>query len=90
MSNQEWILREGAVNEIGCVHTTQGYDLNYVAVIFGHEIDYDDEQLIEHYLSRSEADAKNVFDLIDVFLKKGLSVSLTRFRTQGKRAPQPS
>lgn len=43
MSNQEWILREGAVNEIGCVHTTQGYDLNYVAVIFGHEIDYDDE-----------------------------------------------
>ena len=43
MSNQEWILRDGAVNEIGCVHTTQGYDLNYVAVIFGHEIDYDDE-----------------------------------------------
>ena len=43
MSNQEWILREGAVNEIGCVHTTQGYDLNYVAVIFGYEIDYDDE-----------------------------------------------
>lgn len=43
MSNQEWILREGAVNEIGCVHTTQGYDLNYVAVIFGREIDYDEE-----------------------------------------------
>lgn len=43
MSNQEWILRDGAVNEIGCVHTTQGYDLNYVAVIFGREIDYDDE-----------------------------------------------
>lgn len=41
MDNQEWILRDGAVNEIGCVHTTQGYDLNYVAVIFGHEIDYD-------------------------------------------------
>lgn len=43
MSNQEWILREGAVNEIGCVHTTQGYDLNYVAVILGREIDYDEE-----------------------------------------------
>lgn len=43
MSNQEWILRAGAVNEIGCVHTTQGYDLNYVAVVFGREIDYDDE-----------------------------------------------
>ena len=43
MSNQEWILRKGAVNEVGCVHTTQGYDLNYVAVIFGREIDYDEE-----------------------------------------------
>lgn len=38
MSNQEWILRSGAVNEIGCVHTTQGYDLNYVAVIFGNRV----------------------------------------------------
>ena len=43
MSNQEWILREGAVNEIGCIHTTQGYDLNYVAVILGREIDYDED-----------------------------------------------
>ena len=43
MDNQEWILREGAVNEIGCVHTTQGYDLNYVAVILGNEIDYDEK-----------------------------------------------
>lgn len=41
MSNSEWILREGSVNEIGCIHTTQGYDLNYVGVIFGREIDYD-------------------------------------------------
>jgi DUF2075 family protein/predicted GIY-YIG superfamily endonuclease len=43
MSNQEWILRDDAVNEIGCIHTTQGYDLNYVAVIFGKEIDYDEK-----------------------------------------------
>lgn len=41
MKNSEWILRRGSVNEIGCIHTTQGYDLNYVGVIFGEEIDYD-------------------------------------------------
>jgi len=29
------------VNEIGSVHTTQGFDLNYVGVIIGREIDYD-------------------------------------------------
>ncbi len=42
-TNSEWILREDSINEIGCVHTTQGYDLNYVGVIFGREIDYDAE-----------------------------------------------
>jgi hypothetical protein len=41
MSNIEWILREDSIDEIGCIHTSQGYDLNYVGVIFGYEIDYD-------------------------------------------------
>ncbi len=41
MTNKEFILSENAVNEIGCIHTLQGYDLNYVGVIFGREIDYD-------------------------------------------------
>ena len=41
MTNQEFILSKNAVNEIGCIHTLQGYDLNYVGLIFGEEIDYD-------------------------------------------------
>ena len=41
MCNREFLLSENAVNEIGCIHTTQGYDINYVGVIFGPEIDYD-------------------------------------------------
>ena len=44
MSNTEWILRPSSIDEIGCIHTTQGYDLNYVGVIFGEEIDYDNEK----------------------------------------------
>lgn len=41
MSAQGWILGENAINEIGCIHTTQGYDLNYAGIILGREIDYD-------------------------------------------------
>lgn len=41
MSNIEFTLKPDSVVEIGCIHTTQGYDLNYVGVIFGREIDYD-------------------------------------------------
>lgn len=43
MNNQEFIISENAINEIGCIHTLQGYDLNYVGVILGEEIDYDKE-----------------------------------------------
>lgn len=38
-TNEQWILHS-LPSEIGCIHTSQGYDLNRVAVIFGREIDY--------------------------------------------------
>lgn len=40
-TNDDWINIPGAETEVGCIHTTQGYDLNYTGVIFGHEIGYD-------------------------------------------------
>ena len=36
-----WLNRLDSHCTIGCIHTTQGFDLNYVGVIFGNEIDYD-------------------------------------------------
>ena len=36
-----WITSPNAVREIGCVHTTQGFDLAYVGVIIGPDIHYD-------------------------------------------------
>ena len=33
-----------SINEIGCIHTTQGFDLNYAGIILGPEIDYDNEK----------------------------------------------
>lgn len=40
-TQRDWINSENSINEIGCIHTTQGYDLNYAGVIIGWEIDYD-------------------------------------------------
>ncbi|MEC9484825.1 MAG: DNA/RNA helicase domain-containing protein [Candidatus Izemoplasma sp.] len=37
----DWPNSENAIHEVGCIHTIQGYDLNYVFLIFGEEIDYD-------------------------------------------------
>jgi len=36
--NIEYISKDINAEQIGCIHTTQGYDLNYVGVIFGPEI----------------------------------------------------
>ena len=40
----DWINYEGSHLEVGCIHKTQGYDLNYCGIIFGKEIDYDWDQ----------------------------------------------
>lgn len=40
-TNNDWINSPNAVNEMGCIHTSQGYDLNYCGVIFGREIGFD-------------------------------------------------
>lgn len=37
----DWVNSPNAVNEVGCIHTTQGYDLNYTGLIIGPELDYD-------------------------------------------------
>ena len=40
----DWINSDNSVEEVGCIHTTQGYDLNYSGVIFGNEISYDKDK----------------------------------------------
>lgn len=41
---KDWINSENSIHEVGCIHTTQGYDLNYSGIIFGNEISYDPEK----------------------------------------------
>lgn len=37
----DWIDSPGAVDEVGSIHTVQGYDLNYAGVIIGHDLQAD-------------------------------------------------
>ncbi|AZA90279.1 Uncharacterized conserved protein [Chryseobacterium nakagawai] len=39
----DWVNSSNSINEVGCIHTTQGYDLNYTGIIIGPELDYDFE-----------------------------------------------
>jgi uncharacterized protein len=52
----DWIYSPTAKNEIGCIHTTMGYDLNYTGVIFGREISYNPAN------NRIEINRSNYYD----------------------------
>lgn len=54
---RDWVNSKNAVNEVGCIHTIQGYDLNYTGVIMGPEISYDPET------RRIRVDAKKYKDI---------------------------
>jgi len=54
--SNDWINSVNALNEVGCIHTTQGYDLNYSGIIFGNEITYNEAT------NQIEILAQNYFD----------------------------
>lgn len=45
-TNSDWVNSKNAINEVGCIHTVQGYDLNYVGVIIGPELKMKNGQFI--------------------------------------------
>ena len=40
-TDTDWINSPTSINEVGSIHTTQGYDLNYAGVIIGRDLRYD-------------------------------------------------
>lgn len=40
---EDWLSFEELSEEVGCVHTIQGYDLEYAGVIIGPELSYDEK-----------------------------------------------
>lgn len=54
-----WLTSPNSVNEIGCIHTIQGFDLNYAGVIIGNELRYSEERGI--YVGRKDYRDKNGF-----------------------------
>jgi DUF2075 family protein len=40
-TDRDWINSPGSLDEVGSIHTVQGYDLNYAGVIIGNDLRYD-------------------------------------------------
>lgn len=78
----DWINSPNSVNEIGSIHTTQGFDLNYTGLIIGNELKYDLENN-KFVVDRSNYyDAKGKADTTDEEL---LDYLLNIYRTMMAR-----
>lgn len=50
---ETWAVHPDGVNQVGCVHTTQGLEFDYVGIIIGNDLKFN-EALGELYTDYSE------------------------------------
>ena len=55
-NSSTWAIDENSVNEIGCIHTSQGLEFDYVGVILGFDIRYENGQIITDFTERARTD----------------------------------
>lgn len=57
-----WMIKPESIEEIGCIHTCQGLELDYVGVIIGPDLKVRDGQVITDPFERSKND-RSIFGL---------------------------
>jgi DUF2075 family protein len=53
---QGWIIKPNSVNEVGCIHTSQGLEVDYVGVIIGPDLVVRDGKVITDVMQRAGSD----------------------------------
>lgn len=56
LGNDIWAIAEESVDEAGCIHTCQGLEFDYVGVIIGDDLRFEDGQVMTDYTNRAKTD----------------------------------
>jgi hypothetical protein len=51
-----WIVTPGSVDQVGCIHTCQGLELDYVGVMIGPDLAYRDNRIVSDATRRASSD----------------------------------
>lgn len=51
-----WAIDSESVNEVGCIHTCQGLEFDYVGVIIGDDLRYENNHIVTDYTKRAKTD----------------------------------
>lgn len=49
-------IDDNSVNEIGCIHTSQGLEFDYAGVIIGDDMRFEDDHIVTDYTKRAKTD----------------------------------
>lgn len=55
-NGEPFAVGETSINEVGCIHTAQGLEFDYVGVIMGDDIRYENGRVITDYTKRAKTD----------------------------------
>ncbi len=51
-----WAIDSESVNEVGCIHTCQGLEFDYIGVIIGDDLRYENNHIVIDYTKRAKTD----------------------------------
>lgn len=55
-SGEDFAIGSTSVNEAGCIHTVQGLEFDYVGVIIGDDLGYENGHIVTDYTKRAKSD----------------------------------
>lgn len=56
-SSSTWAIDEGSVDQVGCIHTCQGLEFDYVGIIIGDDLRFEDGRVVTDHTRRAKTDA---------------------------------
>lgn len=55
-NSKTWAIDKDSINEVGCIHTSQGLEFDYIGVIIGNDLKYDGEHIVTDFKGRARTD----------------------------------
>ncbi len=55
-STTTWAIDENSFDQVGCIHTSQGLEFDYVGIIIGNDLKFEDGHVTTHFEKRAKTD----------------------------------
>jgi DUF2075 family protein len=84
-NTQTWAIDEDSFDQVGCIHTSQGLEFDYVGVIIGKDLRYENGKVITDFTKRAKTDhslrgikSKRNYKLADTIIRNTYRTLMTR------------